>query len=380
MTTETTPREGALKVFSSSEASFLEKYEAAQIYLDALAKPVGSLGTLEEWAARLAAIQGSLTPNASQVCCLIFAADHGAAAAPEDGGEACSAYPQFVTRSVLEGLRQGVAGASVLAKTHGVPLRVVDVGVIGQPFDSEVVQSAAEKLPNGTRNFCSEPAMTIEETDRCIRMGRKSLAKFAESTASRVVALGEVGIGNTTASSAIIAALTDKPVNTLCGGGAFAGRTVDYSSVEKKIGIVTRALEKHEGCTEDASNVLSRLGGAELAALVGAMLEASEQNLGVLVDGFIATAAALVAVNISSSVCRVLFFSTKSAEQGHIAAVERIQEIAKASNLPIPGSPALSMGLRMGEATGALLAVPVLKSAAAILSEMATIQEILSSA
>lgn len=209
-------------------------------------------------------------------------------------------------------------------------------------------------------------------------MGRDGCAKFVDSTSSNVVVLGEVGIGNTTVSSALIAALTKKPVEDLCDGGAFAQKNMDEAAVAKKVSIVKRAIETHSRFTGDASTVLARLGGAEVAAMVGAMLEATEQNVAVLVDGFICTTAAMVAACISPDVCRVLFLSTRSAEPGHVAAVEKIQEIAAANDIPAPNSPALSMGLRMGEGTGALLAIPILKSAAAILSDMATIQEILS--
>lgn len=370
----------AREVLEAPESNFVQKYEAAQEYLDGLAKPVGSLGALEDWAARLAAIQGTIRPDASKACCLIFAGDHGVAKETDKGGESCSAYPQKVTRSVLQALQSERAGASVLSKINGVPLKVIDVGVVGDAFEGGVVESDPQKLSAGTRNFCVEAAMTVEETNRCIQMGCDSFSKFVDSTSSNVVVLGEVGIGNTTVASALIAAFTGKPVEELCGGGAFAQKTVDEAAVAKKVSIVKKALKKHMGCgfAEEAFIVLGQLGGAEVAAMVGAMLEASEQNVAILVDGFICTTAAMVAACISPDVCRVLVLSTRSAEPGHVAAVEKIQEIAAANDIPVPSSPALSMGLRMGEGTGALLTVPILKSAVAILSDMATIQEIMS--
>ena len=281
-----------------------------------------------------------------------------------------------MTRAILAGLQRGIAGASVLAKN--VSLSVIDVGVAGDGFDGPVVVSSREKIVGGTKNFCKGEAMTVEDMDRCLQIGRKTLLEMVEKTGCKVVALGEVGIGNTTSASAIIASLTGESAENVCGGGAFASRAVDESSISKKVGIVSRGLLKHKDALKEAAMVLSKLGGAEIAALVGAMLQASESNIPILVDGFIVTAAALVAVGIKPSVCNVLFLSTKSAEKGQLAAVKQIQDTARNGKLPIPADPVLSMGLRMGEGTGALLAVPILQSAASMVSEMATIQEILS--
>jgi nicotinate-nucleotide--dimethylbenzimidazole phosphoribosyltransferase len=283
-----------------------------------------------------------------------------------------------VTRAILEGLQQNVAGASVLAQGLGLNLSVVDVGVIGDAYSGKFVNSATNKLSKGTRNFCVEPAMTIEEVDRCLNMGREAITEAENKISCQVVALGEVGIGNTTTASTLIAALTGKPVAELCGGGAFASHTADDDKIKRKTEIVKKALQKHKGSLTESISILANVGGAEIAALVGAMLEASDRKIAVLVDGFIVTAAALVAVRMKPSVCNALFFTTKSAEKGQVAAIEEIQAIAKEHNLPVPASPALSMGLRMGECTGALLAVPILQSSANMINNMATIQDILS--
>ena len=154
-------------------------------------------------------------------------ADHGVAASPQDGGEGCSAYPQAVTRSVLEGLERGVAGASVLAKANAVTLQVVDLGVNGQVSPGDVVVVPDAKLLHGTRNFCLQPAMTAKESEACIRAGRTALIQHASEIDAQAVVLGVVGIGNTTSSSALTAALTGEPVETLCGGGAFLSKHVD---------------------------------------------------------------------------------------------------------------------------------------------------------
>jgi nicotinate-nucleotide--dimethylbenzimidazole phosphoribosyltransferase len=368
----------AQNVLQSSTASFMDKYNAVQAYLDVLAKPMGSLGTLEEWAARISVLQNSIQPEANHVSAIIFAGDHGVTVAKEDGGEGCSLYPQAVTRAILMGLQQNVGGASVLAQGLGLNLTVVDVGVVGEPYTGTVVNSAKNKLKKGTRNFCVEPAMTMEEVDRCLAMGKEAIMEAAERTHCQVVALGEVGIGNTTTASTLIAALTKKPVVDLCGGGAFATHTADDEKIKRKIEIVETALKKHKGSLEESISILSKVGGSEIAALVGAMIEASDRKIAVLVDGFIVTAAALIAVRMKPSVCNVLFLTTKSAEKGQVAAIEQIQSIAREHNLPVPASPALSMGLRMGECTGALLAVPILQSSTTMITNMATIQDILS--
>ena len=373
----TSGRQVAEDVCVSLESSFQQRYDAVRIYMDSLAKPVGSLGTLEHWAAKLAALQRTIHPSVDPVACLIFAADHGIAKSPQEGGEGCSSYPQAVTRFVLEGLERGIAGASVLAKHNRVSMRVVDVGVCGDPYNGVIVVSCEAKLQGGTMNFCKGPAMTHAEVERCIRIGRDELTQYVLDTDARVIILGEVGIGNTTASSALIAYLTDTDAESVCGGGATTTREADKENVDKKVTLVTNALNLHKSSMNGPIDALAKVGGAEIAALVGAILESSERNIPLLVDGFIVTAATLVAAHISPSICRVLFFATQSAEKGQMAAIHRIQSIAKDNDVLIPESPALSMGLRLGEASAALLAVPILRSSSAILAEMGTIQDIM---
>lgn len=372
-------RQEAESVCKSPDASFQERYDAVQTYLDCLAKPVFSLGTLEEWAARLAALQRTTRPVVNPVACLIFAADHGVAKSVDDGGEGCSLYPQAVTKSILVGLERGIAGASVLAKANNVSLRVVDVGVAGDDTKyNNIVHVSPHKLKGGgTANFCTGPAMTCEEVERCIRVGRDELAKCVLDQGAKAVVLGEVGIGNTTSSSALVAQLTDANIDSVCGGGATLSRNADQAAINKKVAIVKKALKLHGRHIKGGIEALARVGGAEIASLVGAMLEASERDVAILVDGFIVTAAALVAASISPNACRNMFFSSQSAEKGQATAIESIQRIAASNGIPVPPSPALAMNLRMGEASAALLAVPILRSSVAILSEMGTIQDIL---
>ena len=368
------------EALSLSGSTFSDRYEAARSYLDGLAKPMGSLGTLEDWAAKVAALQGTTKIQVDPVACLIFAADHGAAKSVEDGGSACSAYPQAVTQSIIKGLEMGIAGASAISKANSVRLFVVDVGVCGATYNGPIVQSAKSKLVGGTRNICVEPAMTVEETKQCLKSGRLELANVVAKGQAKVVVLGEVGIGNTTASSALAALLTSAKVDKLCGGGATTSRTVTKESVKKKIQLVRRAVEMHSTSWLSkkltALDALTLVGGAEIAALVGAFLECSDRQIPVLCDGFIVSTAAMVAVMMEPKVCRVILLSSTSTEPGYQVVVEKIMEISKVNNIPM-SPPALSMGLRMGEATAGLVAVPLLRSAAAMIKEMGTIEDIL---
>jgi nicotinate-nucleotide--dimethylbenzimidazole phosphoribosyltransferase len=381
--TTTNPARVRVEKFLKHDShSFHKKYEAVREYLDLLAKPVGSLGSVEDWAARLAVQQQTTTTNLlfhndTDIVALIFAADHGVAADVDSNGEHCSSFPQSVTRKVLQGLERGIAGASVLARQNQVMLRVVDVGVVGDPFMGPIVTSSNDKLLNGTKNFCKESAMEKSEVERCIAAGRQELQTFVKSTNAKVVVLGEVGIGNTTTSAALIAHLANVSVESVCGGGATTTRKADPVVIARKIDIVKKALALHSKTMISTMDAMEKIGGAEIAALVGAILEAAEINLLVLVDGLIVTAAALAAALISPRTSQLLLFSSKSEEPGQQAAISKIQEIATENNLVPPVEPALQMSLRMGEATGALLAVPLVRSAAAILQGMGTIADIL---
>ncbi|KAL9185087.1 hypothetical protein ACHAXT_002864 [Thalassiosira profunda] len=365
--------------------TFSQRYHAVRAYLDALAKPVGSLGSLEDYAARIAALQRSATPKIAKAACLIFAGDHGVAKDKSEGGENCSSYPQAVSRKVLEGLDHGVAGASVLARCNDVALRVIDVGLADGPtayeWKSDVVRSSEKSVKGGTKNFCKGFAMTEAEVSRCLVVGLEETHAFIMETKADVIVFGEVGIGNTTTSSALIAALTEEDADSLCGTGASTTRDgINDEVVNKKVAIVKEAMERHwpaKGQISPARAALASVGGAEIVAMVGGMLEAADQDIPVLVDGFIVTTAAMIACMMDSKVARVLLFATQSTERGQAAALAKIDEIAKANDIPPPAAPTLNMNLRMGEATGALMAVPLARSACAIVSELATLDEVL---
>ena len=363
---------------------FASRYEAARNYLDTLAKPVGSLGTLEDWAARLAALQRSSSPTVSNVACLIFAGDHGVAKDKSEGGANCSAYPPAVTQKVLEALEYSMAGASVIAATNDVRLRVIDVGLAMHTGDTfgpgNVVLVSEHKVNGGTKNFCTGAAMSKSEVQNCILAGREETRRYINEVQANVIIFGEVGIGNTTASSALIAAVTGEPIGTLCGSGATTTRNgIDDGIVSKKINIVRDAVSHHGAfkMIGDATLALENVGGSEIAAIVGGMIEASEKNIPILVDGFIVTTAALMACHISADVCTVLLFAKKSSEIGQCVAISTIKETARENNIPMLSEPAFDMNLRMGEGTGALMAVPILRSAAGIISELATLDTVM---
>jgi nicotinate-nucleotide--dimethylbenzimidazole phosphoribosyltransferase len=368
------------KCFQNPLSTFKERYEAVLAYLDTLAKPVGSLGTLEDWAARLASLQRNCIPLVGDVTCIIFCADHGVAASVQDGGLSCSAYPQVVTRKIAKALTVGAAGAAVFSRLHGASLYVVDVGLAGKddvpPGDSAVAVSQ-HKLVGGTKNFCVEPAMSIEQVERCLLAGRQAVDQSLKARRGDVLVFGEVGIGNTTASSAVLAALTGVGIEKLCDGGATVGRTVDEGMIAKKIAIVKQALHLHGDAINKPLLALTKFGGAEIASLTGAILEAGDRNIPVLVDGFIVCTAAAVAAHMSPGVCKVLFFATQSTERGQQIAIECVRRIALEHGIPVPATPAIHMGLRLGEGTGALLSIPILKSAAAVLSDLKTLDEVL---
>jgi nicotinate-nucleotide--dimethylbenzimidazole phosphoribosyltransferase len=263
---------------------------------------------------------------------------------------------------------------------HGVSLHVVDVGLAGKddapPEDNRMVISP-HKIHGGTKNFCVEPAMSIEQVERCITAGRQVVDERMKTEAVKALVFGEVGIGNTTASSAILASLTGISAEKLCDGGATVGRTVNEKLVEKKIAIVGKALQTNGGALNKPILALSKYGGAEIASLTGAILEAGDRNTAVLVDGFICCTAAAVAAHMSPGICKVLFFATQSTERGQKVAIECVQRIALEHGIPAPTNPVIQMGLRLGEGTGALLGIPILRSAAAVLSELKTLDEVL---
>jgi nicotinate-nucleotide--dimethylbenzimidazole phosphoribosyltransferase len=308
---------------------------AAQRALDAKTKPRGSLGRLEEVACRIAGIRGSAAPGRLQSAVVVAAADHGVAC------EGVSAYPQEVTRQMLANFEAGGAAVCVLAERAGASLRVVDVGV-GTP----------------TANIAEGPAMSSAEALRCIERGITLAGELARDGIG-IVALGEMGIGNTTSASALCAALLPADPASVCGRGT----GLDDAGVARKVDVVGRALRANRPDRADARAVLAQLGGFEIALLCGLALGAAADRVVVVVDGFVSAAAALVAARLAPDAVDRMVAAHVSPEPGHRLAL-------RALGL----EPLLDLGLRLGEGSGAVLALPLLDASLAILAKMATFE------
>ena len=311
-------------------------------------KPVGSLGQLEAVAEQLCAIQRTLSPEVERPRILVFAGDHGVAV------EGVSAYPAAVTAQMARTFASGGAAVCVLARAAGADFEVVDVGVDAELTGLEGIIHA--KVRRGTRNFLHDAAMTADELDAAMEVGRDAVRRAAGAWVD-AVALGEMGIANTTAASALLSALTGIPASQTVG----AGTGVSGATLEHKRRIVERALVRHGDIVSDPRAALGALGGLEMAAIAGAALEAPRHDLPVVVDGFIATVAVLAAVRIDPSITGHLFFAHRSSERGHEAALRALD-----------ARPLLDLGLRLGEGSGAALALPILRAAGRIMREMAT--------
>jgi nicotinate-nucleotide--dimethylbenzimidazole phosphoribosyltransferase len=325
--------------------------QRAQHAMDQKVKPPGSLGRLETAAIQLAVLQETLRPRLDRARILIFAADHGVSV------EGVSAYPREVTAQMTMTFASGGAAITVLARTLGLEVEVIDVGVDADIADLPGVVAA--KVRRGSRNFLHEPAMTPDELDAALEAGRAAVRR-AVSAGADAVGLGEMGIGNTTAAAALLSVLTGaSPLETVGRGTG-----VDDHGLAVKRRVVAAALERHAPRPQDPRSALAAVGGLEIAALAGAVLEAAGRRKAVVVDGFISTVATLAAVRLDPAVRPALFFAHRSAESGHGLALAALD-----------ATPLLDLGMRLGEGSGAALAIPVLRSAAAILREMATFEQ-----
>lgn len=314
--------------------------------LDAKIKPLGSLGRLETLAAQIAAFQGALTPRMEACTLTVFAGDHGVA---EEG---VSAYPSAVTAQMRDALLAGGAGAAVLARALGVGLVVVDAGVNGAK--SADPRCLDRRIAAGTRNFLQEPAMDAAERDAAIAAGRA----IGAASPGEAAAFGEVGIGNTSAAALIIHKLTGAPLEHLVGRGA----GLDDAGLAHKHEVLRRAAAR-TAPRLSPGGALAEYGGFEIVMMAGAMIGAAEAGKLVLVDGAIAGAAALAACGLAPALRPALIFAHRSAEPCAAVALEAFE-----------AEPLLDLGLRLGEGTGALLAWPLVKAAAAMLREMATFE------
>ncbi|MBF0342900.1 MAG: nicotinate-nucleotide--dimethylbenzimidazole phosphoribosyltransferase [Nitrospirae bacterium] len=328
-----------------------EYLELAQRHLDNLTKPRGSLGILEQFACRLAAIYETQTLTIPKKVVFVFAADHGVA---EEG---VSAYPAEVTPQMVFNFLAGGAGINVLARHAGAQVVVVDVGV---NYDfNEVAGLIQKKVVHGTKNMAKGPAMSRQETLRCIEAGSHLLIQYADM-GFNMFATGEMGIANTTASAAIASVITSKTVREVTDRGT----GIDNEALTKKIDVIERAIDLNRPDKADPIDVLAKVGGAEIAAIAGMCLGAAQRSLPIVVDGFISTAGALIAYCMDNSVRDYMFFAHMSQEVGHKAMMDYMG-----------AQPILDLDMRLGEGTGAALAMTILDAAVKIYSEMATFEQ-----
>jgi nicotinate-nucleotide--dimethylbenzimidazole phosphoribosyltransferase len=325
--------------------------DAALARQDQLTKPRGSLGRLEEVAVELAALQATATPGADRAPILLFAGDHGVAA------QGISAFPPEVTVQMLHNFANGGAAISVLARTLGCPLELVDAGTLAREAIPGVI---VDKLRHGTRDFSREPALNEAEVAFALECGRRAVARL-DDQAPQLLIFGEMGIGNTTSAAAIAAALLACAPADIVGSGT----GLDGEGRARKARVVAEALALH-GLTRGgpADKVLAAVGGLEIIAITGAIIAAAQRRVPVLIDGFIVSAAALAAVKLNPSCRAWLLFSHRSAERGHAIVLDALG-----------AQPLIDLGLRLGEASGAATALPLLRLACALHNGMATFAE-----
>ena len=324
---------------------------AAQARQGQLTKPPGSLGYLEQIAVRLAAMQGTQQPDLSRVRITVFAADHGIA------DEGVSAFPQAVTGQMIANFAHGGAAISVLARNLGARLEVVDVG---SKTDSAALPGViVSKAGEGTANFRRHPAMSDAQLAAALQTGRDAVTRALKDDAQLFIG-GEMGIANTSAATAVACALLGKSALEIAGPGT----GLDAAGVVRKAKVIDDALALHRPALTSPLAILRHVGGFEIAALAGAYIASAQSGLPVLVDGFIASSAALLALRIRPDVADWLFFGHASAEPGYVHLMQALN-----------ARPLLNLGLRLGEGSGAAAALPILRLAAALHGQMATFAE-----
>ena len=324
--------------------------QKAKKRLDSLVKPIGSLGMLEEFAIKASGVTGRLYNDFSKKAVVVFAADNGV------WEEGITPVPQAVTAMQLVNMSKGVAGISVLTRFAGADMKLVDIGVNGK-LDYGVIEN--QKIKNGTGNIARGPAMSKQEAMRAITVGLDAAKKCAEQGYT-LLGAGEMGICNTTSSSAVLCALTGLPPEQATGRGA----GITDEQLAKKIAVVKRALAINQPNDEDIVDVLSKVGGLDIAALTGFYLGAAYERIPVVVDGFIAAAAALAAVRFNPLAKAYMFASHRSFETGYDAAI-------RAAGL----KPVFDLGMRLGEGTGCPFLFYCLEASQQIIKNMATFAE-----
>ncbi|OGW31908.1 MAG: nicotinate-nucleotide--dimethylbenzimidazole phosphoribosyltransferase [Nitrospirae bacterium GWC2_42_7] len=334
-----------LQKISSVNSDFFEK---AQKRLDNLTKPQGSLGRLEEFAGRLVAITETDMPELDKKVVFTFAGDHGVA------DEGVSAFPKEVTPQMVFNFLNGGAGINVLARHAGAEVVVIDIGV---DYDFRDVSGlVSKKVIMGTRNMRKGPAMTREEAEKCINVGIELATEYAKK-GYKIFGTGEMGIANTTPSAAIVSVLTGKSVSEVTGKGTGIGD----AALKNKVKVIEDAIALNNPVPGDPVDVLAKIGGAEIGGIAGLIIGAAANRIPVVIDGFISTAGALIAYCIEPKTKDYMFAAHKSVEVGHTAMLEKIGL-----------RPILDLDLRLGEGTGAALAMLMIEAGLKIYKEMAT--------
>ncbi|MBZ9577982.1 nicotinate-nucleotide--dimethylbenzimidazole phosphoribosyltransferase [Patescibacteria group bacterium] len=326
--------------------------EVTQKRLDSLTKPQGSLGRLEELAKRAVEITGNVNPPIKNKVIFTMAGDHGIV---EEG---VSAFPQEVTPQMIYNFIEGGAGINVLAGHVGARVVVVDMGVASklQIANCKLQNFKDKKINSGTKNMAKDPAMTREEAVKCIENG---IEVFEEELLNGIdiIGTGDMGIGNTTASSAIAACFTNKPVEVLTGKGTGIGEETFLN----KIAVIKKALEINKPDARDALDVLSKVGGFEIGGLAGVILAGASRRIPIVIDGFISGASALIACHLEPRVKEYLIAAHCSVEQGHKIVLDYMGL-----------KPLLDLDLRLGEGTGSALAISLVEAGIKIMTQMAT--------
>jgi nicotinate-nucleotide--dimethylbenzimidazole phosphoribosyltransferase len=336
--------------------------DEARRAIAAKTKPLGSLGQLEDVAVRLSVLQQTLKPAADRARVCVFAADHGVT------DEGVSAYPRAVTTEMMRNFDRGGAAVNVIAESLGAEVDVIDVGV--DCDDDRTARQRTARVRRGSRNIVKEAAMTADELTAALEVGATA-ARAADADGIQVLGLGEMGIGNTTAAAALLAALTGHEAAETIGRGT----GVDDAGLERKRIAVERALAVHANRPAGGRESLRCVGGLEIAAIAGAALEGARLGIAIVADGFISTVGVLAALHIASAesdervreLAGALFLAHRSAERGHRLALEACAAFPECDARPL-----LDLGLRLGEGSGAALALPLLRAAAAVMKDMAT--------
>ena len=324
---------------------------AARERQDTLTKPAGSLGRLEELSIRLAGIQGRARPQVERKVMVTMAADHGVVA------EKIGNWPQEVTAQMVANFLRGGAGINVLARQVGARIVFVDMGVAGdlKPHKQLIVKKAG----HGTKNMCRGPAMTPEQALKCVETGIE-IATGEADKGMDIVGTGDMGIGNTTASSAVLAAMTGRPASEVTGRGT----GLNDEQLAHKVDVIARALAVNRPDAAKPLDVLAKVGGFEIGGLAGVMLGAAARRVPVVIDGFISGAAAVIAIALAPRLKDYIIAAHCSAEAGHPALLKYLGL-----------RPLLDLEMRLGEGTGAALGIFVCEAAARTLNEMATFAE-----